>query len=215
MRLLRVATFNIQHGRGPDGRVEPARLGAACARLDADVLGLQEVEVGAARSHGVDLLAVVAEAAAMHATFGFATTTPDGGRYGNGLLSRERLSDVEVVKLPGRRETRCVLLARTFGVSVAVTHLSVGTDQHLAQLDAALAALNERSAPRLLMGDFNHEAPSLPGFTLAAGEPTWPAGRPSARIDHIATDGLAIEAVDVLHLDVSDHRAVVATVRGP
>ncbi len=41
---LRIATFNIQHGRGPDGRFDAGRLANALAVLDADVLGLQEVE---------------------------------------------------------------------------------------------------------------------------------------------------------------------------
>lgn len=51
---MRIATFNIQHGLGPDGRVDNRRLAAAVAGLDADVVALQEVDRGQARSGGID-----------------------------------------------------------------------------------------------------------------------------------------------------------------
>ncbi len=40
---MRLATFNLLHGRSlADGLVDPARLTAAVAALDADVLALQD-----------------------------------------------------------------------------------------------------------------------------------------------------------------------------
>jgi len=60
---LRLATFNILHGQAPaDGKVSTERLVAACVSLDADVLCLQEVDRGQARSGMVDQTAAVAEA---------------------------------------------------------------------------------------------------------------------------------------------------------
>lgn len=60
---MRLATFNVMHGRSlVDGRVDAARLASVVAGLDVDVLGLQEVDRGQARSGGVDLAAVAAEA---------------------------------------------------------------------------------------------------------------------------------------------------------
>jgi endonuclease/exonuclease/phosphatase family metal-dependent hydrolase len=103
-----------------------------------------------------------------------------------------------------------VLLASTSGVSVAVTHLSV-SNQHTRQVPAVLASLAERPAPRLLMGDFNHEWPDLRGYALAGGGPTFPARVAERRIDHIAVDGLHVVSTTVVQLDVSDHRALVAT----
>src|SRR5689334_3732841 len=62
-RLMRLATFNLMHGRSlGDGRVEPGRLADAVAALDADVLGLQEVDRDQPRSGGADLAAVAAAA---------------------------------------------------------------------------------------------------------------------------------------------------------
>ena len=60
---MRIATFNILHGRSlDDGRVDVDRLAAAVKSLDADVLGLQEVDRDQPRSLGADLTAVAAEA---------------------------------------------------------------------------------------------------------------------------------------------------------
>jgi endonuclease/exonuclease/phosphatase family metal-dependent hydrolase len=60
---VRVATFNLLSGRGvPDGSVRVDDLRAAAQALDADVVGLQEVDRGQDRSGGIDQAACVAEA---------------------------------------------------------------------------------------------------------------------------------------------------------
>ena len=62
---MRLATFNILSGRAPaDDRVDPDRFAAVVRELDADVLALQEVDRGQARSGYADLTAVAAEAMA-------------------------------------------------------------------------------------------------------------------------------------------------------
>lgn len=63
MGALRVLTLNLQHGRAaaPDApRPDAASLAAAVAGLEADVVALQEVDKGQARSSGVDQAPVVA-----------------------------------------------------------------------------------------------------------------------------------------------------------
>ena len=58
---MRVVTFNIHHGTvGAWGPVDADRLAEVCAGFDADVLALQEVEVGTFRTWGTDLLGTVA-----------------------------------------------------------------------------------------------------------------------------------------------------------
>src|SRR3954469_6307662 len=59
---MRVATFNILHGRTVGADVDVNRLHASVQRLDPDVLALQEVDVEQARSGRADLTAVAAEA---------------------------------------------------------------------------------------------------------------------------------------------------------
>ncbi|MFI5930536.1 endonuclease/exonuclease/phosphatase family protein [Actinoplanes sp. NPDC051494] len=60
---MRLATFNLLHGRSlSDGNVHADRVAAAVADLDADVLGLQEVDRAQPRSGHLDLTAIAAEA---------------------------------------------------------------------------------------------------------------------------------------------------------
>ncbi|GAA0807301.1 endonuclease/exonuclease/phosphatase family protein [Spirilliplanes yamanashiensis] len=64
---MRLATFNLLHGRSlTDGRVDADRVSAAVAALDADILGLQEVDHGQPRSGHLDLTALAADALGAH-----------------------------------------------------------------------------------------------------------------------------------------------------
>lgn len=116
---LRLATFNLLHGRSiDDGRVDLDRLGEATAGLDADVLGLQEVDRDQPRSHGADLTAIAARAmGAVHALFVPALAGTPGAEweaangevaggtpaYGVALLSRHPVSSWKVLRMPPAR----------------------------------------------------------------------------------------------------------------
>ena len=81
---MRVATFNILHGRNPaDDVVDVATYAAAITALDADVLALQEVDRNQPRSHGADLTAVAAEAmgAVAHRFVAAMTGSPGATRF--------------------------------------------------------------------------------------------------------------------------------------
>ncbi|WP_213454712.1 endonuclease/exonuclease/phosphatase family protein [Rhizomonospora bruguierae] len=113
---MRLATFNLLHGRSlTDGLVEPERLAGAVAALDADVLGIQEVDHTQTRSGNVDLTALAAGAlgavdhrfaAAVVGTPGVgirAVTSEEDGhgepRYGIGLVSRFPVRSWHVFRL--------------------------------------------------------------------------------------------------------------------
>lgn len=60
---MRLATFNLLHGRSlSDGTVHAERVATAVSDLDADVLGLQEVDRAQPRSGHLDLTAIAAGA---------------------------------------------------------------------------------------------------------------------------------------------------------
>lgn len=112
---MRVATFNILHGRTVGDGVDPERLRECVRRLDPDVLALQEVDYDQPRSGRTDFTAAAAEAmnavshrfvAAISGTPGatwIAATgreQPGTAAYGIALLSRFPAESWQVVRLP-------------------------------------------------------------------------------------------------------------------
>lgn len=134
-RVIRVATFNLLHGRSlRDGGTDPAALTAAAGELDADIVGLQEVDRGQPRSGGVDQTALVAEALgaaqwrfapSLHGTPGEdwaaadgdligpgadGSDGADGASYGVGLVSRFPVVRWQVHRFPAARASLPLLV---------------------------------------------------------------------------------------------------------
>lgn len=222
---MRIATFNIKHGENGDGRVDLRRLAVACARLEADLLAIQEVDRFARRTRFRDEMRLIARATGLQAVFGEAARRR-WRRYGNVLLARGPISDVDIVKLPrpSLGEPRVAIVARVavggVAMSVAATHLSFRKGEGAAQLDVLLAALAERDGPRVVLGDLNIgpdvviPAVEAAGYTVAPTGPTFPASAPRTRIDFIAAAGLEIVSASTPVVGTSDHLPVVAEVRG-
>ncbi|HEV8627344.1 MAG TPA: endonuclease/exonuclease/phosphatase family protein [Acidimicrobiia bacterium] len=225
MPALRVATFNVKHGDNGGGRVDLRRLGTACAGLSADVLAVQEVDRFARRTGFRDEMRVIARATGLEAVFGEAARRR-WRTYGNVLLARGPISDVEVLKLPrpGNGEQRVAIVARVdvdgVGVSVGATHLSFRAGEGLPQLEVVLEALGQRAGPRVLLGDLNlgpelvEPAVMAAGYRLAPTGPTFPASGPRTRIDFVAVSGLEVVAASTPQPGISDHLPVVVELRG-
>ncbi len=207
----------------------------ACVALDADILGLQEVDRRQRRSGFADQAAAVARGLSCTHVYGATRHRVLRGQYGNALIVRGEILDSEVRPLPGsgtKQQPRVAILARVdvrgAHVSVAVTHLQHHPERlrHLPneapdQLRAALEWLTALPAPRVIIGDLNMQPPraepmlTAAGFTVAATGPAYPSHDPKLQLDYIAVDGLVVESAAVVPADVSDHRPIVAEVRLP
>lgn len=225
---MRLVTWNIRHGATGSGRVDLGALSDFCGALRPDLLALQEVDRGVWRSGFADTPSAIAESTGMQVVFGPARRLGPGGRYGNVLLARGRLEDVEQLRLPrdARREPRAAILATAHldyhgtPVSVLATHLGITRAEALRQLGVCLHSLKRREGPYILLGDLNLGPETVEPACADAGlevvdtdEPSFPAEDPEYRIDHIALTGLEVLSVAVIEGPVSDHRAVVAEVR--
>jgi len=101
--LLRVATFNLLHGMSPaDGSTAQDALRAAATAIDADVVGLQEVDRHQPRSGNVDQTEVVAGAlAATHWHFAPAVRgTPGAPGWAGTETRRVRFTRVPADGVP-------------------------------------------------------------------------------------------------------------------
>jgi endonuclease/exonuclease/phosphatase family metal-dependent hydrolase len=238
---LRVATFNILHGRTVGGDVDPARLRESIRRLNPDILALQEVDLDQERSGRADLTAVAAEAmdavahrfvAAISGTPGRTWTAatgaehPGSAAYGIALLSRFPAAGWQVLRLPHiaaiNEEPRAAVVARLetpLGpLTVANTHLSFVPGWNRHQLRRIAADLRALPGPRLLVGDLNLTATAAQrwsGLRTVAAAPTYPAHRPRRQLDHILTDdpGLTARQRETPSMPISDHRPLVVDLK--
>src|SRR5438105_99935 len=97
---MRVATFNVRHGRPNKGFASNRRLAAACAGLDSDIIGLQELECRVVRSWFANQLAAIASATGSSGVYAPARRLGLTGTGGIGLCVRGAVLRSEILSLP-------------------------------------------------------------------------------------------------------------------
>ena len=125
-----VATYNVHRCIGADGRHDPDRVAAVIRELDADVVGLQEVDAKPHIEAGLDQVVYLAEATGLTGIAG-PTLTRHYGEYGNALLTRlpvrgATLLDLSVADREPRGAIDAEVDADGVRCRVLVTHLGFG-----------------------------------------------------------------------------------------
>ena len=177
---VRVLTWNIWWRYGPWQR-RRAAIAATLARLDADVIALQEVW----SDETTNLAAELAAELGFHHVFA-SSMDMKGFGFGNALLSRWPIARSESIMLHGHKqngESRLALYAEVDGprgpLPVFSTHLNWRFDHsHVRQRQVAdLAGFVDRlrpwTFPPILCGDFNAE-PASEEIRMLTGLATCP-----------------------------------------
>ena len=189
---LRVASYNIQHGMGMDGRLDYLRTARVLEKINADVVAVQEVDSMTRRTGHTYALGEIADAMRYYASYAAAIDF-DGGRYGIGILSRQRPLRIERRALPGREEARAIIVAEFKDYVFAATHLSLTEEDRMASLAIITEMARTSRKPFIIAGDMNAE----PGSTFigelekdfhicSKNAKSWPADSPQACLDYIA-----------------------------
>ncbi|HZC16535.1 MAG TPA: endonuclease/exonuclease/phosphatase family protein [Caulobacteraceae bacterium] len=237
--MTRILTYNVHGCIGTDRRLEVGRIVDVIAAIEPDIVALQELDVGRARSGGVDQAHEIARGLDMACHFNAALQVEEE-RYGDAILTSlpERL--VKAGPLPGLNgrvqvEPRGALWVAVeiegIEVQIVTSHLGLVPREQRRQA-ATLAGPDwldcpDCTAPAILLGDFNATAASIVYRTLAArmrdarrlaprGAPTstFPSVFPVLRIDHVfVTPGIRVISIDApfnaLTRATSDHLPLV------
>ncbi len=223
---FRLLSYNIHYGVGQDGRCNVKRIADLLRHYHPEVAFIQEVDSATCRSKGRYLLGELGAEALYYPLFAPAIDF-DAGRYGVGLLSREKPLAVRRVPLPGREEKRVMLVAEFSRYTVACVHLSLTESDRLASLPLICREAERSAKPFILAGDWNDipESPFLKELAKdfqVLNSPkhlTFPADKPERCLDYLAlykpkAHDLAVKAVSVLNEPIiSDHRPVMATLQ--
>jgi endonuclease/exonuclease/phosphatase family metal-dependent hydrolase len=230
---LRVMTYNIHHGEGLDGQVDLLRIAQLIQREGADIVALQEVDKGVARTARRDFPAELAALTGMACVFSnnFAF---QGGEYGNAVLTRFPV--LRVANTPyqmlreGEQRGLMQLVLEIHGRELVFmnTHIDYRPDDaermlNVGEIETRLKLYAGR--PIMLCGDFNTTPESRVCRRLSESfEDSWaragqgdgftiPASQPTKRIDYIwITKDKSLEPLKVWvpQSDASDHLPVVA-----
>jgi endonuclease/exonuclease/phosphatase family metal-dependent hydrolase len=235
--MVRILTYNVHRCVGTDRRLDVARVAEVIAAQAPDIVALQELDVGRARTGGVDQAHRLAQRLGMAFHFNAAFRVEEE-QYGDAILTTlpERL--IKAGPIPShprfsRLEPRGALwIAVTIGgaeLQVINTHLGLVPREQRGQA-AALAGdawLGGAARPLILVGDLNATAragayrvfasrlvESRRAARLSRPAPTFPSTFPVLAIDHVfISDGVVVEAVrtplDPLSRLASDHLPLV------
>jgi endonuclease/exonuclease/phosphatase family metal-dependent hydrolase len=242
---LRIMTYNVHNCVGMDGKHSPERIARVIARCGPDIVALQELDVGRARTGGTDQAQVIARFLEMDFHFHPAIHI-EGERYGDAILTHLPMRLVKAGGLPGLTDKPKLEPRGALWVAVDVdgtelqvlnTHLGLLPRERLVQTEALLGpdwlGHPDCRGPVLLCGDFN-ALPSSPvcrrlrarlndaQIELESHRPrgTFFGRFPTARIDHVFVD-TASEVVDIelpnseMVRLASDHLPLVVDVRLP
>ncbi len=189
---IRLMSYNIRNGRGMDNITDYNRIADIINKVNPDVIALQELDSVTNRSGGIDVLDILSGKTLRHATYA-AAIDYDGGKYGVGILSKEKPLSVRKIKLPGGEEERILLIVELNEYYFGCTHLSLNAEDRLKSVEIIMGEAEKLDKPFFLAGDMNSLPESQEQKYLNESfvklnlykENTFPSDNPSICIDYI------------------------------
>ena len=210
---LVIATFNVHHCEGLDGRIDLERIADVVTRTGASVVALQELDEHMKRSGGVDQPAELSRLTGLHIGF-VPTLQRGGGSYGIGLATKDKVVwRPHELPLVGDEEPRAAIVATMPGLTIVAAHLSLQPGPRATQTQALADLVRDLEGPIVLLGDLNQPRRTLtPLFEAGLDSPRWPRKtlvRRFAQRDHVlAGRGARVGRRRVIRTRASDHNAL-------
>jgi endonuclease/exonuclease/phosphatase family metal-dependent hydrolase len=197
---VKILSYNVRNCQGMDEVIDYQRVADVIRRIGAEVVALQELDSATQRSGGVVVLDELARLTGMHKTFG-GSIDFQGGKYGIGILTKEKPVSWKRIALPGREEARSLLIVELEDLVLGCTHFSLNQEDRLSSARIVSNSFNDYDKPVFLAGDLNAvpESEVLKTFEeywnilTDTSVPTFRSDNPSRCIDYIL--GLKSEGV--------------------
>ena len=203
-QTLKFMTYNLHHCAGMDKQLSEKRIAEVIAAERPDIVAVQELDSMTNRCPSYQLGEIAARLKmqpvyAPSITFG-------GGKYGIGILTKQKPISVRSIPLPGK-EPRVLLICEYEDYCVANTHLALQESNRLQSLDIIVREAKRWDKPFLIAGDWN-----------ATDAFTYPAEQPNRCIDYIALykgkkNVRVKKSYVVPEAIASDHRPVVVKIK--
>lgn len=220
----RLLSYNVRNCKGTDNVVDYKRVADVIATYNTDAVALQELDSMSSRYPNQDVLKNLADYTNMHPTFG-AARDYKGGKYGVGVLTKEKPLSHYCVPLPCSSEPRVMLVVELENYYFCSTHFSLLAESRAIAAEIIIEEAAKLDKPIIIAGDLNALRGDEPIEMLAehfyfyekeGNANTFPANSPTKEIDFIALyKDKGAEAVINEHWVpyvpiASDHRPVVA-----
>jgi endonuclease/exonuclease/phosphatase family metal-dependent hydrolase len=210
---LKILTYNVHNCKGIDKIIDFQRTADVINRINADCVAIQELDSATQRQNQTVVLNELAIRTGMIPTFR-ASIDYQGGKYGIGILTREKPIKTDAIPLTGKEEKRSLLIVEMKNYVICCTHLSLTPEDRITSVRMIAEKLQKYSKPLFLAGDLNALPNSteiknlLNDFIIISNPsiPTAPADHPKICIDYILTKKSADQKVKVLASEaVNEH----------
>ena len=192
-KSLKIASYNVRNAKGMDNVVNFDRIAKVINNMNADAIAIQELDSATVRSNGLVVLHELAKRTGMFASYN-ASIEYNGGKYGIGILTKEKPLRMEAIALPGREEMRSILVVELKDYALGCTHFSLNEEDRQSSIELIQKMLSKyESKPVFLAGDLN----ALPNseeiaqlkkdWTMISNPdlPTFPSDSPTITIDYV------------------------------
>lgn len=222
---IRVMSYNVRNCTGLDKITDYQRIADIIKAAECEAVAIQELDSMTTRYEGQDMLKNLADLTGMYPTFA-PSIDYMGGKYGIGMLTKEKPLSHRRVALPCRSEPRSLQIVELENYYYCCTHLSLHAEDRETSIGIIVDELSKLDKPVIIAGDFNAEPEEKSMQEMAKhfqifekNTPyTFPADEPNIEIDYIAlySDKGATAEVNehtVIEAKIeSDHRPLVADI---
>lgn len=222
-KKLKLMTYNLHHCEGVDKQLNEGRIADIILKNSPEVIALQELDSVTSRCPSYQM-EVLGKKTGMFYTFA-RSINYGGGKYGIGMLSKEKPLNVKRIPLPGK-EPRVMLICEFKDYIYADMHLCLHSSNRIKSLPIILEQAGKANKPFLIAGDWNatpsdefiEEMSKHFDFISDKKTFTFSSYNPKECIDYIAVYKSSISSLKVKSFEVlsepvaSDHNPLKASI---